>query len=263
MNRLLLVVLLLSIGIPLQAQSMQEKAWAGDPEAMMELSEAFLFGKGDIEKNEDSSAIYIKKAAEKGYPDAQYLLGLNELNSIYSATAYSRGVELVRKAAVQGHPAAQMKLAEIYSTQGTETQSDKYFSLKMAYEYAEQAAAQDYEEALRYCAEARLAGRGCTANDSIAVAMMHRAATRKRSIPAQLRMGDLAWEGKVTGKPAPFLAMKWYSGVLYHKRSNIDQRAEADMALHKIDQWLKEISNLYTGSGGVLAPGQFHYRLRE
>jgi hypothetical protein len=173
--------LLLALGIVLatwmngmgQTPAYRLKAWSGDSAAMLQLSEAFMFGK-NVEKNEDSAKFYVKKAADKGLADAQFLFGTELLVDVFSSANYAKGVAMLKKAADQGHVDAQYRLSEVHRSKGRGNVSDTYYDIKKAYAYAEMAVKQGLPEALMYCAEARIAGTGTTKNDSIACAFFRR-----------------------------------------------------------------------------------------
>lgn len=245
-----------------QVQTWRVQADSGDVKAMLELAEAYRFGMG-AEKNEDSADYFLQHAADTGHPDAEFLLGVQKLTNIYDAGTYAEGLALVKKAAGKDHTAALMRLSEVYSDRNTGTESDKYYNPAKAYTYAEAAAALGDKYGMVFCAEARLAGRGTSQNDSIGVAFMRRAAEEKRFTAAQLRMGDLYWDGTVTGSCAPFAALAWYHKVEARKRANVQQRTTADLGIHQVDQFLKKVQNTMFDAGGMLPTGMYTYRLRQ
>jgi TPR repeat protein len=147
------------------------------------LSEAFMFGKS-VEKNEDSAKFYVKKAADKGLTDAQFLLGTELLVDVFSSANYAKGVALLQKAAAKGHVDAQFRLSEVYRSKGRGNVSDSYYDIKKGYSYSEMAALQGLPEALMYCAEARITGTGTTKNDSIACSFFPTCGRRKELRPS-------------------------------------------------------------------------------
>lgn len=252
---------MLALGLRAQLPAVQAKAWAGDSVAMLTLSEAFRFGKG-VEKNEDSAKAYIKKASDKGLTEAQFLYGTQLMTDVFDLKTYDKGLNLLKKAAEKGNADAQYRLCEVYCTKGRGNVSDKYYDLKKAYSYGEMAALQGLPEALMYCAESRLVARGTTANDSIAVAYFRRAADEKTYVPAIIRVGNMYWEGKVTGKPEPYLAKQWFEKALAQKHANLDQRYKADEGIHFIDQFFKQVQNTFLDANPAMPMGMFDYRLR-
>lgn len=244
-----------------QTPEFRTKAWAGDSVAMLTLSEAFMFGKS-VEKNEDSAKYYVRKAADKGLADAQFLLGTELLVDVFSSANYAKGVSMLKKAAEKGHVDAQFRLSEVYRSKGRGNVSDTYYDVKKAYSYGEMAALQGLPEALMYCAEARLTGSGTTKNDSTACAFFKRAADEKNYVPAIIRMGDMYFEGKVTGKVEPFTAVEWYRKALTFRHANIDQKGRAEEGIHRVDNFFKTIQNTFLESNPALPMGMYSYKIR-
>lgn len=244
-----------------QTTALQSKAWAGDSIAMLELSEAYQFGRG-VTKNEDSAKAYIKKASDKGLPEAQFLYGTELMTDVFTASTYAKGIALLKKAADKGNVDAQYRLSEVYRSKSRGNVSDTYYDIKKSYLFADLAAQQGLPEALMYCAEARLVGTGTTIKDSIAVAYFKRAADEKKYVPAMLRMGDMYWTGKVTGKVEPFIAKEWYELALKQKHANLDQRSKAQEGIYHLDQFFKQIQNTFLDANPAMPMGMFDYRLR-
>jgi TPR repeat protein len=244
-----------------QDPSIRKRAWEGDSVAMLELSEAFTFGRG-VEKKPDSAMFYLKKSANKGHPDAQFLMGTELLVNVFSAPNYAKGVALLKKAADKGHVDAQYRLSEVYRSKGRGNVSDTYYDPKKAYQYGEMAAIQGLPEALMYCAEARLTGNGAPVNDSLACAFFKRAADEKGYVPALIRMGDMHFQGKATGRVEPFIAVEWYERALDMPQANIDQRGLSHAGIHRVDQFFKKIQNTYLDANPAIPMGMFFYRMR-
>lgn len=235
---------------------------ADDTEAQLELSEAFRFGQG-VTQSDDSANHYLNVVAAKGDPDAQFLVGTIFIQSAFDAKSYSKGLNLLKKAAEQGHPEANLRLFVIFSERNTGTESDKYYSLVKAYSYGDAARQSDLPKALVYCAEARLTGRGTQRNDSLGVAYMQRAADSLNFFPARNRMGDLYWQGVVTGQQEPLIALDYYQSVKQSRTSNVEQRAAAEIGIHQVDQFVKQLQNYLLQAGGWVPSTTFNYRLRE
>jgi TPR repeat protein len=258
---LIFVLIVAFMRLDAQTPAFQQRAWAGDSLAMMQLSEAFLFGKG-VTKNQDSSKAYLEKAAKKGLPEAEYLLGTQYLTDIFTAKVYAKGVDFLHKAAAHGHEAAQYKLAEVHSIKGQETQQDAYFDLKKAYSYGEMAALQGNLKAMMFCAEARLKGSGTLKSDSIAVVWFRKAADEKNYVPGMIRLADMYWLGKVNGKVEPFLALAYYEKARAMPNTNVDQRTLADEGIFNVDQFFKQVQNTFLDANPALPFGMFDYRIR-
>jgi TPR repeat protein len=244
------------------AGCLRKAASLGDAEAMLELSEAFRFGMG-VEKRDDSADFYLNRVADLGDPDGQYLVGTRYLQDAFDPAKYTKGLNLLKKAAEQGHVPANWRLAEVFNERNTGTESDKYYSQIKAYSFAEKAAAGAMPEALLFCARARLAGAGTTRSDSLAVVYTRRAADSLQYLPAFLDLGDLYWDGKVTGQKEPLLALQAWRHVKNHDRANADQRGRAELGIHQVDQFIKQMQNIAFQAGGWVPAGVYEYYLRE
>ncbi|MEM6270059.1 MAG: tetratricopeptide repeat protein [Bacteroidota bacterium] len=234
----------------------------GHAEAILELSEAFRFGMG-VEKSDDSADHYLNQVAELGDPDGQFLVGTRYLQDAFSARNYPRGLNLLKKAAEQGHTQANWRLCEVFAERGTGTQSDNYYSLIKAYSFAEKAAEDDLPEALLYCARARLQGQGTPRNDSLAIRYVTRAADSLVYLPAYLQLGELYWDATMTGEKDPLQAMRCFRLVKEHRRANAEQRGTAELGIHQIDQYVKHLQNTMLQAGGWVPPRTFDYFIRE
>ena len=204
----------------------------------------------------------MAKAANLGHPDALFLMGTKSLIDVFSATEYAKGLSFLRKAAEKGHSESQYRLAQIFSTRWRNNQSDNYYDLKKAYNYADSAAVEGHKEALLYCAEARLSGSGTLKNDSIAVTYFKQLAD-KNFITGIIRLGDLYWEGKVTGTPEPTQGLAQYNRVFALGYANIEQKTQADYGIHRISQFYKRVQNTYLDGNPGMPAGLFDYRLQN
>ena len=127
-----------------------EKAKAGDPAAQTGLGVMYYTGEavsknlsGQILENDpEMAAGWFFRAAEQGYADAQFNLGLLYANGEGVPQDMHQAAELFRKAAEQGHVDAQNNLGALYFT-GEGVEQDE----KKAIEWFEKAAAQGNEEA--------------------------------------------------------------------------------------------------------------------
>ncbi|UJP05643.1 MAG: sel1 repeat family protein [Nitrosomonas sp.] len=131
-------------------KSFLEKAKAGDPVAQTGLGVMYYTGEavsknlaGQILENDpEMAAGWFFRAAEQGYADAQFNLGLLYANGEGVPQDMRQAVELFRKAADQGHVDAQNNLGAMYFTgEGVDRNEKK------AIEWFEKAAAQGNEEA--------------------------------------------------------------------------------------------------------------------
>lgn len=257
-----LLICLISFPVVAQVADLKAQSQAGDAKAMLELSERYLFGRG-VTQSDDSATYWVDAALDTGHPEAQYLVGIQQTSAAFDAKRFGKGVDLLKQSAGQNFGDAAMKLSEIYKTRGTGMVTDRFYDLKQAFQYGEQAAASGDGEAMFYCGESLVLGRGVNQDNSKGIAYITQAASSKGYLPACLKMGDLHLSTQVTGDIDPFGALEWYQYVLTHRRSNIDQRASAQLGIHQVDLQLRRWQNLMLNAGGILPPKTFEYNIRE
>jgi TPR repeat protein len=264
MRFLLVFVALVSAAASLSAQAtaLQIKAWQGDSIAMMNLSEAYDFGRG-VPQNKDSSAHYVKKAAAKGHPDGIFLMASKETSQLFDDKRFAAGVAMLEKAAAKDHLPSLAKLGEIHRTKNSGTSADRYYNLVKSYGYAIRAAQQGEVKSLRFCAESNLSGTGTPRNDSLGTALMRRAAVEKGDVPAMVRMGDLYFDGRVNGRHEPFVALEWYLQALHSPRANVEQKALADFGIYRVDRLLRQVHNGTLSAYGLSPAGSYDYLIRK
>lgn len=127
-----------------------QDAKAGDPVAQNALGVMYYTGEaisknpsGQVLSNDpELAAGWFFRAAEQGYADAQFNLGLMYANGEGVEKDMAQAVELFRKAAEQGHVDAQNNLGAMYFT-GEGIERDE----KKAIEWFEKAAAQGNADA--------------------------------------------------------------------------------------------------------------------
>ena len=131
-------------------KALLEQAKGGDPKAQNELGVMYYTGEavskniaGQVLDNDpELAAGWFYRAAEQGYADAQFNLGLMYANGEGVEADTSKAVELFMKAAEQGNIDAQNNLAAMYFTgEGVARDVDK------AIEWFEKAAKQGNAEA--------------------------------------------------------------------------------------------------------------------
>lgn len=131
-------------------KALVEDAKAGDPVAQNALGVMYYTGEaiskspsGQMLNNDPELATgWFFRAAEQGYADAQFNLGLMYANGEGVEKDMAQAVELFKKAAEQGHVDAQNNLGAMYFT-GEGVDRDE----KKAIEWFEKAAVQGNEEA--------------------------------------------------------------------------------------------------------------------
>ncbi|WP_293004660.1 tetratricopeptide repeat protein [Nitrosomonas sp.] len=129
---------------------LMEDARAGDPIAQNGLGVMYYTGdavsktaSGQVLNNDpELAAGWFYRAAEQGYADAQFNLGLMYANGEGVPQDMEQAVELFKKAAEQGHVDAQNNLGAMYFTGEGVARNEK-----KAIEWFEKAAAQGNEEA--------------------------------------------------------------------------------------------------------------------
>lgn len=132
-------------------QALLEDARAGDPAAQNSLGVMYFTGEavsktatGQVLDNDpELAAGWFYRAAEQGYADAQFNLGLMYANGEGVEQDMAEAVELFKKAAEQGHVDAQNNLGALYFTgEGVIRDEEK------AITWFEKAAEQGNEEAI-------------------------------------------------------------------------------------------------------------------
>ncbi len=131
-------------------QALMEDARAGDPVAQNGLGVMYYTGdavsktaSGQVLNTDpELAAGWFYRAAEQGYADAQFNLGLMYANGEGVPQDMEQAVELFKKAAEQGHVDAQNNLGAMYFTGEGVTRDEK-----KAIEWFEKAAAQGNEDA--------------------------------------------------------------------------------------------------------------------
>lgn len=131
-------------------KALMADARAGDPAAQNSLGVMYYTGEavsknlsGQVLDNDpELAAGWFFRAAEQGYADAQFNLGLMYANGEGVPQDMTQAVELFKKAAEQGHVDAQNNLGAMYFT-GEGVERDE----KKAIEWFEKAAAQGNQDA--------------------------------------------------------------------------------------------------------------------
>lgn len=130
---LLAVLLLSAAGWAGGIDELKKAAGRGDPWAQTMLGVKFATGKG-VPQDSMEAVKWFRVAAEQGYPDGQYNLGYMYANGQGTARDYEEAVSWYRKAAVQGYADAQFNLGGMYVLgRGVpQSMSEAYFWLTLA-----------------------------------------------------------------------------------------------------------------------------------
>ena len=114
-----LVCLTCLIGVPMtfgsEADTLMENARRGDAEAEYALGEAFAKGAAGIPKNTVEAAAWFRKAADQGYEDAEFGLGVMYALGGGVPKDSAEAVGWFRKAAAKGHRDAAQMLGTYYA----------------------------------------------------------------------------------------------------------------------------------------------------
>ena len=124
-----------------QLTEIQSKACAYDAEAQSQLGTVYFYGLLGVEKNDVKAMHWFEMAADKGYADAQYNLGMMYKNGQGVKQSDDNAMQLFKKAANQGHANAQYNLGVMYSRG--------------------QGVAQDFSKAMELYAKAAEQGHAC------------------------------------------------------------------------------------------------------
>lgn len=122
------------------AMSFSLAALDGNAEAQYMLAECYELGEG-VEEDENESVRWLRKAAEQGYAKAQMRLGvyysIKEENKEKSESLFKKAFPNLRKDAERGDAEAQYMLAISY-LEGIGTEKDKKEGMKLLRKVADQ-----------------------------------------------------------------------------------------------------------------------------
>lgn len=171
---------------------------AGNDSACYKLGKSYAEGMG-VEKNNSAAIAWLRKAAEKGHPEAPAPLG----GLLYEEKEYQEAVKWLREAADFGDIRAKYYLGIAY-LYGNGVTKDPRSSVQLF----KVAAEQDLPEAQFALGTCLLNGTGCTRNVADGVKLITQAA--ENNFPqAQYRLGMLYENGEGVEK-SPTKAFKWY-----------------------------------------------------
>ncbi len=208
-------------------------------------AEKFLF-----ENRYDSAYKHLKRGAEAGDADCQFLYGAGLLKGVGLKRDARAGLAWMEKAAAQGHVLALRNLAMEYSRENEPFETGRTRNDKRAFECALAAAHAGDEIATFILATAYKQGRaynGAQAfqNDSLAVEWMTRAANVHRYPPAQLALGDWYYRGETRYGGNPDKAAHFYQAAAKNPRSDPDQQSEGQVGAHYAIQLKRLVVNLH------------------
>ncbi|TCM62702.1 Sel1 repeat-containing protein [Acinetobacter calcoaceticus] len=141
------------------SNALQTKAENGDPEAQLQLAEAYIFGNG-ITENAEQAEIWALKAAEQDYAAAMFFLAegyeteamtCSDENKAAAKLCYQKAAHWFQKAVDQQHVEAMLSLSDLYEDgEGVARDLSKAFQLR---EQAAQLGLAIAMNKLRYCYE--------------------------------------------------------------------------------------------------------------
>ena len=186
-------------------EEIQSAAEKGLPKPQFQLGLKHLYGEG-VEEDIKTASIWITKAAEGGYPDAQYFLGI-----VNSVDAPKEALAWYAKAGEQGHVKAASRLGDIYS-EGKLVDAD-YFR---AYRWYQQAAEKGDTHSQFALGSLYENGLGVDQNFGEA-AKWYTKAANQREPQAQVNLGNLYLHGLGVKQNMPE-AYKWFRQAAYQNQ---------------------------------------------
>jgi TPR repeat protein len=196
-----------------QIEDLRISAEKGDLEAQVNLGIAYAKGEG-IPKDEVEAVRWIRRAAEKGFAKAQFILGAVYFEGLGGVPKnYVQAVKWIRKAAEQGFADAQFELGEAYA-KGGGVSKDYVEAVK----WYRQAAEQGHAKGQLHLAWAYTKGEGIP-KDEVEAVKWYRKAAEQGLAEAQFQ---LAW-AYGTGKGVPediTEGVKWYRKADEHRLSD-------------------------------------------
>jgi TPR repeat protein len=179
------------------------KAEKGDAQSQDELGKAFYYGSLGVVKDGAEAVKWFRKAAEQGYPPAQFDLGLCYANGQGVAKDDVEAVKWYRKAAEQNYGAAQYNLGVHYANAQGEAQDDVE-----AVKWYRKAAEQNVLRAQGNLGLCYANGQGVVKDETEAVKWWRKAAEQNDAW-AQNNLGVCYGKGRGVAKDA-VEAVKWY-----------------------------------------------------
>ncbi len=146
-----------------------EAAKLGDTGNEYWVGSHFLTINDGDKNNNEAAAIWLGKAAEKGYADAEYALGVMYKRGLYFSVDADVAYEYFVKAAAQGHEEAWKELGLIdgleESLEDIRPIADEIDPMRMAMQYYQgEGVPQDYSGAMKWCQLAATQGNALAMN---------------------------------------------------------------------------------------------------
>ena len=180
----------------------QEAQRRNAPGAHYYLAMMYDAGKG-VPKDPAQANEHYRAAAEQGYAQAQYKLGIKHLHGENGLGNQETALSLIEQAAAQGHTEAEASLASIYESHGRRTSNEKAVILY------EKAALKDHITAQYKLSEMLKDGRGVERKDLKAAAAWMLKAAEQGDARAQFAMGRKYYRA-IGVDQNDEEALKWY-----------------------------------------------------
>ena len=218
-------------------QSLKKKAKNGDTFAQFVLGKCYETG-NSVPKNTKEAIKWYCLAAENGYADAQFILGM------YHTEKEGDAVYLITQAADSGHAEAQYVLGNCYYLGTCTTPENKTVAVKWYRMGAEQGVAKAQYK-LGYCYSL---GHGVQKNEETAFILFHKSA-KQGFVESQFELGKCYMEG-IGVLEDKKEALKWFRKAAKqgHSQAKMILKKEAKLAL--IRKWL-ETARRYSEGDGV------------
>jgi len=186
-----------------QIQDLKKRAQAGEPEAQYILGSAYRGGGPILAKDLAATLLWWQKAALQGHPGAQNGLGYMYQNGEGVAQDFSQAAKWYRMAAEQGDAAAQNNLGALYfSGQGVQR------SYSRAFNWLRMAASQGLATAQHGLAIMYQHGKGTSRNLAEALGLYRQAALQGLPL-AQNELGSMYLRGEGVSRD-PAEAFHWF-----------------------------------------------------
>lgn len=220
----------------------------GNGELYYKISEIYRLGRVDLKQNTDSSAFYLEKASDTGYPDAQFLIGLAFLRGIERKKNEIKGLDLLFKAADK-HNRSAMEILTKYFSDSNEVNRPKDIPKDMlpriAFIQAKNSAELGSIQGAEYLGNAYRKGLGCIQNDTLAVVWI-KAAALKGKASAQLTLANWYFNGDNPSLKCDLgKAHKYYTMLSKNRFADIDQQTEGRIGVFYTEQMLRMVVNMH------------------
>ena len=217
-------------------QALKNKAKNGDTVAQFVLGKCYETG-DSVAQNTKEAIKWYRKAAENGYADAQFILGM------YHTEKEGDSVYLITQAAESGHAEAQYVLGNCYYLGTCTTPENKTVAVK----WYRMAAEQGFAKALYKLGCCYSLGHGVRKNEETAFILFHKSA-KQGFIKSQFELGKCYMEG-IGVLEDKKESLKWFRKAAKqgHSQSKMILKKEAKRALFR--KWNEKARRYYEGDG--------------